>query len=71
MPASSNLLLVPALMDVTLLEVVDSPVVVVLGVEKPLPQKVGLVRLLGFLAPTVLHHIVMSIQKPCIELWYR
>lgn len=56
-------------MDATLFDVVDSPVVVVLGAEKPLPQNVGLVRLL---APAVLQeHIVMLIQKPCIELGYR
>lgn len=55
-------------MNVTLLDVVDSPVVVVLGAEKPLPQNVGLVRLL---APAVLHHIVTLFQKLCIELGYR
>lgn len=71
MSTSPNPLVVPALMDVTFLQVVGSPVMVVLGVEKPLPQNGGLVRLLGFLAPAVLQHVAMLIQKPYIERGYR
>lgn len=70
MPASPNLLTVPALVDVTWLEVVGLPAVVVLGIEESLLQTMALmVRPLGFF-------LLFCTMSPCwfknhILNWYR